>query len=338
MSLLLFSCEKDEDRITISTEGAPALTASATTLVLTQENGGEEAVKFSWSPLNLKWSQSDVAYNAVKYTLQLSPKGSNFATLTEVLADTVEKTFTESELNAVLTKLELPAEAAAQVDVRVKATYGGNVEAVYSAPVTLTVTPYKDIPVYPSLYVPGGYQGWSPDVAPRISSAKDDQKYEGFVNFQEASEFKFTSAPNWNNTNYGTGGAGKLSTTGDNLKVEEPGYYLLKADTKGLTWEAIKTAWGVVGDATGSWDVDKDLTYDATEKVWKATLPLTAGEIKFRANDKWDINLGDEKDDRPADGVLEFGSDNIKIEEAGTYEITLDLSNPAYYLYKLKKQ
>ena len=111
----------------------------------------------------------------------------------------------------------------------------------------------------------------------------------------------------------------------------------MKANTGDLTWTATKTDWAVIGDATGSWDNDTDLTYDPVEKVWKATLNLTAGGIKFRANDKWGIDLGDEKDDKPADGILEYGSDNIEITEDGTYEITLDLSNPAFYMYKFKK-
>jgi hypothetical protein len=60
---------------------------------------------------------------------------------------------------------------------------------------------------------------------------------------------------------------------------------------------------------------------------------LTANFIKFRANDAWDLNYGD----TGADGSLEAGGDNIPIEEAGTYEITLDLSSYPY-TYSLEKQ
>jgi starch-binding outer membrane protein SusE/F len=75
------------------------------------------------------------------------------------------------------------------------------------------------------------------------------------------------------------------------------------------------------------------MTYNAAEQVWKATLQLSAGEIKFRANDDWGINLGD---DGP-DGLLEYGAANIVIGEAGRYEVILNLSNPGNYTYSVTK-
>lgn len=340
-SLALMSCEKDEDIITIKTEGTPELSASTSSVVLVQESGDNDALTLTWSPLDMTWSNPDVAHDAVKYTIELAPAGSDFETKTEVaVTGATSKTFTVKELNALLTRLEFPVSTPTDVELRVRTEYASNVAPVYSNVTTVTASTYLDIPFYPSLWIPGQYQGWAPDAAPRISSSKDDGKYEGYVYMSVADGFKFTSDPDWSHTNYGSGGAGKLSTDGGagNLTITEPGYYLLKANTNDLTWSATKTTWGVIGDATGSWEVDQNLTYDETEKVWKATLTLSVGEIKFRANDGWDINLGDEKDDRPADGILEYGTDNIKIEEAGTYEVILDLSNPAFYMYKLKKQ
>ncbi len=340
-TLALMSCEKDEDIITVRTEGSPQLEASAASVELMQENGEEEALTLTWSPLSMNWSNSDVSYDAVRYVIEFAPADSDFDPKAEVaVTGATSKTFTVKELNAVLTRLELPAGVPTEVDFRVSAVYANNVAPVYSDVLSLTATTYLDIPVYPSLWVPGQYQGWSPDVAPRVSSPKDDGKYEGYVFMNVADGFKFTSNPDWDHTNYGDGGTGKLSSDGGagNLTVTEPGYYQLKANTNDMTWSAIKTEWGVIGDATGSWDNDTDLTYDATEGVWKATMELSTGAIKFRANDKWDINLGDEKDDRPVDGILEYGSDDIQVTEAGTYEIILDLSNPAFYMYKLIKQ
>ncbi|MBF9254570.1 SusE domain-containing protein [Pontibacter sp. 172403-2] len=340
-SLALFSCEKDEEKLTVTPTGIPELTVSTTSPALSSETAADDAVTFSWTPLDLTWSVPEYSYDAAKYTLQLAPAGTDFAAPEEVaLGSSTEKTYTVADFNKLLLKMELPTGAPASLDVRLQTSIGPNVEPTYSNVVTVTATPYVDIPDYPSLYVPGQYQGWAPDVAPKISSPKDDGIYEGYVFMNVADGFKFTSKPNWDGPNYGDGGTGKLSTDGGagNLTVKEPGYYLLKANTKDLTWSATKTTWGVIGDATGSWDNDKDLTYDETTKVWSATLPLSVGEIKFRANDAWDLNYGDEKDDKPADGVLEFNGDNIKVEEAGNYLITLDLSHPGYYLYKLKKQ
>ena len=75
------------------------------------------------------------------------------------------------------------------------------------------------------------------------------------------------------------------------------------------------------------------MAYQSDLGVWTATLDLTAEEIKFRANDGWDLNYGDEG----ADGTLEAGAANIAVPEAGTDLITLDLSGYPY-TYSLEKQ
>jgi starch-binding outer membrane protein SusE/F len=100
-----------------------------------------------------------------------------------------------------------------------------------------------------------------------------------------------------------------------------------------LTYSLTKiTRWGVIGDATADgWNSDQAMTYDLESNKWTATLTLTAGKIKFRANSGWDINYGD---DGP-DGKLNAGGADIPVE-AGTYTITLDLVGPVYK-YKLVK-
>ena len=75
------------------------------------------------------------------------------------------------------------------------------------------------------------------------------------------------------------------------------------------------------------------MTYNKVSKVWTVTANLTQKEMKFRANNAWDINFGD----TGANGSLEYGGDNIKIPSAGNYTITLDLSSPRNYKYTLTK-
>jgi hypothetical protein len=55
---------------------------------------------------------------------------------------------------------------------------------------------------------------------------------------------------------------------------------------------------------------------------------LTQAQMKFRLNDDWGVNLGD----NGADGSLEAGGANIVIPAAGTYNITLDTVNNTYSL------
>ncbi|MFD1185042.1 SusE domain-containing protein [Pontibacter rugosus] len=339
-SLVLMSCEKDEDMTILRVGDAPVVSASVTDLALTQEEEGSAAITFKWSP-------ADYGYQAaVNYSIQYDVAGNEFAGAKEVaVANLTEKTFTVNEFNALAAKLKLPVGMASDMELRVKADISSEVTPLYSQPITVSVVPYLDIIEYTSLYVPGLYQGWTPGSAPKVSSLQDNGVFEGYVYMNTIAEgFKFTSQPNWDGPNYGAGAtAGTLSDDGgaSNLTVSEPGFYLLKVDVNKLTWSATKTNWAVTGNATPKGWVsdsvtDHDMTYDEERGVWAITLPLTAGAIKFRANDAWGLNYGDNK---PADGFVDQGSeDNIVVEEAGTYEIVLDLSIPGYYSYTLTKQ
>lgn len=189
-----------------------------------------------------------------------------------------------------------------------------------------------------TLFVPGGHQGWSPDTAPTLYSRNFDFKYDGFVYFDAPNEFKFTSNPDWEGTNYGDGGNGTLSTDGGagNLKVADAGYYQLNADLSGspYTYSVVKTEWGLIGDATeGGWNDSTPMNYDPATNKWSVTTTLSAGKsYKFRANNGWDINLGGDINN------LKYGGDNITAAEGGTYQITLDLSNSAAYKCTVTKQ
>ena len=195
---------------------------------------------------------------------------------------------------------------------------------------TVTAVPFG------MLFVAGGYQGWSPDKAPSLGSIKNDQDFHGFVDFgTSGSEFKFTSQPDWNGTNYG-GTSSAISTSGGNLSVAAGGYYLVRANTKNSTWSNyLVTGVGIVGGFTG-WGGSPDvaLTYDSGNKVWKTTFTLAAdSELKFRFNSSWDVNLGDDG----GDGTLEFNGGNLAMK-AGTYDVVLNLSNGGYYTYSFTKK
>jgi hypothetical protein len=60
------------------------------------------------------------------------------------------------------------------------------------------------------------------------------------------------------------------------------------------------------------------MTWDAANGVFKATIDLVAGEMKFRANDDWGVNFGGDLNALTQDGA------NIAIAEAGNYTITLN--------------
>ena len=338
----LVACEKDEDRLTLaSTVTAPTLTSSASSVSLTSATASNEALRLNWTP-------ADYGFSApVQYTVQLDKQGGTFASPVTISAgSSTSLSISGADLNQNLLKLGLPAGSAGQVAVRVMAALnrpGNDVSNMtYSAPTTITATPYLVVINYPSIYVPGAYQGWAPEKAPALASVANNQQYEGYVYFNTASEFKFTSVQNWNGTNYGAGAAGALSTDGGagNLSVTAPGYYRLRADANSLTYSTTRTDWTLIGSATpNGWTADTPLTFDAATNTWRTTVALTQATgteegVKFRANGAWDLNFGDTK----ADGLLDYGGENIKISTAGTYTVVLDLSKPGNYTYTLTKQ
>lgn len=189
-------------------------------------------------------------------------------------------------------------------------------------------------PAIVTLWLAGDFQGWNPSGAKdSLMNSDTDQIIQGYADITTTGGFKFVSQKNWDGPNYGVGAsAGKISSSGDNLSVPAAGYYLFKINLADLSYTATKTSWGIIGGATANgWDADQNMTFSPVLRKWIATIPLTASEIKFRANDAWDINYGDTGNN----GSLEAGGDNIPVAKAGTYSVMLDLSKPLTYKYSL---
>jgi hypothetical protein len=185
-----------------------------------------------------------------------------------------------------------------------------------------------------TLWAAGQFQGWNPGAATdSFMNSLANPIAEGYLYLPSTEGFKFVSQKNWNGPNYGAGSAdGKLSSAGSagNLSVSAPGYYLFKLDIVNMTYTSLLTTWGVIGDATaGSWNSDQAMTYSIVTKQWFATIPLTTGSIKFRANGNWNLNYGG------ANGKLNAGGDNISIANANTYTVALNLSSPLNYKYSV---
>ena len=194
---------------------------------------------------------------------------------------------------------------------------------------TLVSPTYTNTKEYPLLYVPGSYQGWDPaNTETVLASVNSDGTYEGYLNFPDANtEFKFTPQPDWS-YDWGDDDAdGTLDVGGANIVATDPGYYKINVDTVAKTYTYEMTHWGLIGSATpDQWDADQDMTYNTETGKWEILVDLVAGEVKFRANDDWVINLGD----NDADGSLEQDGANIAIDSDGEYFITLKLGAPDY--------
>lgn len=348
----LASCKKDETKLTYTDASFPAnaLTASQTNFELSKQNDSTEVVTFAWKKTDFGFKGTMAYY--LEFDVPSDTAGGWEKAKTVDAAD-FEKSYLGVDLNSMANALGLPPGSTSQMLVRVKAVspqYNGaasNIKPAYTNTIVLNVNPYA---LY--LFVPGDYQTpdqWSPATAPKIVpfSAELGYVFEGYVYMPGGGHgFKFTNAPDWDHVNYGDAGGGKLSTDGlaGGLSVPSGGYYELIANLKDMTWKAIKTDWGIIGDARvgGDWNTDTDMTYDPVSQTWSATLDMkTSGSFKFRANDGWSIDFGLNKQGKLvySDNTIVYNgnTDNLSVSFDGNYTITLDLHVPGNYTYTLKK-
>lgn len=176
------------------------------------------------------------------------------------------------------------------------------------------------------LYTPGASNGWSQAASQMLVYNADKGYYEGYVHL--SGEFKFTSALDWDGTNYGNAGEdGKLSTDGGagNLTVAEDGLYYCIVNVENLTYTAtLITSYGAIG-GFNNWEAQTVMTPSEDFLTWTGDVTFAAGdEWKFRGNDNWDINLGGDINN------LVWNGSNLVAPGAGTYQVTLNFGAVPY--------
>ncbi len=171
-----------------------------------------------------------------------------------------------------------------------------------------------DAPSFPEyIYAIGGDTGWD-GVYPLFGK---NGQYKGFGYLSQ--EFKFRPYEDKWDGDWECVGEGQIGQGSDNCPAPDAGYYMIEVDLNAMTYAVTKIeSIGIIGPAqAGGWDSDTDMTYVQDGGYWIArAVTLSAGDMKFRANDGWDINWGGSFD------ALVQGGDNMTVE-AGTYDIVL---------------
>jgi len=308
-------------------------------LTLVAGNATNTAVVFQWNATQY----GNVQLN---YSVQIDKAGSTWATPTVLKFGTaLSGSITVNDLNNAAINAGIAPDATGDLAIRVVSTQGTypGTNPFYSNVATLTVTTYLSVITWyvPGNYVAASYPGttlkdWDPANSPIVKSTSSaPTKLEGYVYLANASnEWKFASKPNWNGPNYGAGATpGTLDASGGNFN-SSAGYYKLNVDANALTYTAVATVWGVIGAASpGGWDDETALSYDPATSTWRGGMPLTVGEIKFRANHSWDYNYGS----TAGNATLDAGGKNIPITIAEDHYFVLDLSHPNEYTYSANR-
>lgn len=289
---------------------------------------------------NNGWSTSDMSYkftqsteNANVYSIHVDNVSGDFwfkianedcYTAGDFWSGTIFGAATDGE-SALSGNLVLGAQGAFCIPSNYNCTYLDITIDVEN--LTYTITTDGQEPVidptaeYDYVYIAGTADGWSGNGG-KLASVKEANDYYGFIN--ATGEFKIQKNQGSWATNWG-GSNGTLVAGGNNIAAN--GFVYVNANLNNMTYSVTEiTSMGIIGDATaGGWDTETALTYNAENNTWEATdVVLTAGSIKFRANNGWDINFGGALDNLVNNG------DNITVE-AGTYKVVLTLVCPGEY-------
>lgn len=316
------SCD-DVEHLVINENVDTVVSLSTSSIVLTEETSTDEV-------LTVTWSEPDFGFTAAPtYRVLIDFAGGDFSNPQDVSAGILRsKTFTGRELNSKLIALGLEPLAETAIDIRVESKLS-NTQVFLSSPSTLLVTPYSavlDLSTTWGVVGSGTPNGWDgPDIP--FYTTSQSGVLVAYATLKTG-EIKFRENNDWTN-NYGDDGAnGTMENGGANIAVSA-GTYRILMNLNDLTYTIEAYSWGIVGSATpNGWNgPDAVLTYNPYQDNWKAAVTLTDGAIKFRKNNDWGVNYGD----NGADGTFEQDGSDINVS-AGHYIVTFDLNNMTYSL------
>ena len=321
--VLFYSCD-DVERVFYNDGAETVLTLSDDNLDLNEENAANEI-------LTLTWTQPDFGFSAAAlYSVQIDVQGGDFSNPQIIsVGGAFDKTFTVEELNAKLLSLSMVPNEEGVASFRIKATLS-EYQEIYSNTVNISVTPYSSLlDLSTSLGVvgsatPGGWGNENILDLPFYATATTNV-YVAYVTLRNG-EIKFRNNNDWSE-NWGDDGAdGTLDSYGANIAVSA-GTYKIEVNFSSMTYTMEEYSWGIVGSATtnGWGGPDMMFHYNSFQDDWRTVVTLGDGEVKFRFNNDWAINYGDDG----ADGTMEANGANIAVS-AGHYLVTMNLNTQSY--------
>ncbi len=325
---LFYSCD-DVERVYYNDGAETVLSLSDNNLVLNEENAANEI-------LTLTWTEPDFGFSAAAlYSVQIDVQGGDFSNPQIIsVGGAFDKTFTVEELNAKLLSLSMLPNEEGVASFRIKATLS-EYQEIYSNTVNISVTPYSSLlDLSTSLGVvgsatPGGWGNENILDLPFYTTATTNV-YVAYVTLRNG-EIKFRNNNDWSE-NWGDDGTdGTLDSFGANIAVSA-GTYKIEVNFNSMTYTMEEYSWGLVGSATtNGWDgPDMMLHYNSFQDDWRAVVTLGDGEVKFRFNNDWGVNYGDDG----ADGTMEANGANIAVT-AGHYLVTMNLNTQSYTMEEM---
>ena len=320
----LLACTKDIEQPRLEGfDGASqrALSASKTDVVLDGYNEDAGALTLSWENYDLSVSNPEysVPKENISSYIELSKTALFAPADTSLLVKGFEKTFTNKELNLIVSKLGYAKKVKASIYVRIRYVIGENIDPQYSTPLELMVTPYGIILDRMDVLATDKQK-----VVGKLYSPTENGIYEGYVaatgdwmNFylQDKEENIWGCVPD---------NAYNMTSDQDNMwnfwLQSMAGCWRVTADVNTLTWGSAQIT---SMKLTGTSGKSREMKFDRKANTWTAVVS-TDGAESFKAeaaNKQYSI---DNKDGVDASPIV---FDNLlTVNGAGNWTITLDMN------------
>ena len=369
-TLLLVSCTNDKEPIPslngfeyrdVSEVPSPA--------VLLDDNAAEVYKKLEWDRANYGVPVS------ANYRIVITDHDNDPTFLNEIEIDGVysdnesdisklrKATLSVAGFNDALNKLPTFNCGVMKIDIRIKSILGtsSNQQIQYAAPKTVTVTGY---PTTPKVLSFSNVSGTTILANLASTGFKSDIDYEGYL-YLEPGDYKFYQPDACGSFAspivYGADAGGVLVAGGGaNININTAGHYYITANLKSgelkYTTQFYKT-FGVLGTAVKLPTAAVVPMDGNNSNIWTITIDLFKGRLlRFRSNDWTGELAGNEPKNIPPStsklvttlGLVGSSLTNVQGNDGGIklagnndgtkqkYKITLDVSKPRAYTYKLE--
>ncbi|UJP64543.1 SusE domain-containing protein [Mongoliitalea daihaiensis] len=337
---LIWSCG-EVDNPPIIPQTSSNLVSAPSTIVI-EEADSASMISFTVSPVDFGIPTD------VEYTLQADRPGANFASPVDIgSSETTTITVRGDVLNRRAIAKGIVAGETGPLEFRVRATTTRALSPLIGATTTVNITTFATAEVVRNLFLVGDATapGWNNNnnnpALFRDPENPDLYVYSGF--FAQGAFKLIENLNNWR-PQWGTdNGTTVRVNVGDDepeaIPVASAGFYTFTVDLSdgsfslvpfdGPTDRVFETI-GIIGSATANgWDASTAMVGTNFDRhLWRITATLTAGDIKFRADNDWADNWGA---DTAISGVGVQGGPNIPVE-AGNYTIWFSSLDGRYIL------
>lgn len=309
--------------------------ADGDAFVLSLDNNDALAITFGWNDPIL---DSSLPID-IEYILEAALPGTDFAKTIEAgkVKNMNSISLTNAQLNTIAIQAGIPVDTAGNISFRIRSIItdkaSGTVLERIATPITINITTYLTVLDLSTTWgiVGSAANDWgaTPDLP--LFKTDVDGVLNAYVNLKDG-EWKFRENNDWGN-NFGSDSStgGTLTSGGGNMTVTA-GSYKIVLDLNNSSYTIESFSLGMVGGATANgWDgPDMMMKYDQYSDVFRTIVTLTDGEMKFRMNNDWGTNWGDDG----VDGTLNPGGANIVVT-AGIYIATVNMNDLTYTLEKI---